>query len=459
MRWITRGWSDDVRLLMSIVAGRTVQEVAADCGVAAEVLRTRLARVYGPAQGMRADGLPVVMPDRFTPEQSDLLRLAFRSLARRASVIGLAAVAAPLAVVLAVLSYLVWEDGWSPPAIVGLVGIGLAGLLLFRGWFKHIELLRLHAEDADTRFNTVSARARDALLKLSRHRHASKGLRDQLNDQRRVASEAIEASQKMAQREGELQGRIDSQSERIVDLQRKLKETREKLLVCTRENGRKLAIEEQDARRLLARTFIELHGGEWRSHVAARHDKEVVLFADVCGFTQWASDRAPGEIAQAIDDLVDSFDKEASYLGMARIKVIGDEFLIVSRLFEDQESLARKCASAINLANLMLYDPRLQLAGLPWKFGMASGPIASAMLSRDVSSIDIWGTTVNRAARLIKTLGLANTIVVCPNTWTVAKGERAVESFDKEEVQATLKGLGSTTCYRLHREGQAGSLA
>jgi adenylate cyclase len=78
---------------------------------------------------------------------------------------------------------------------------------------------------------------------------------------------------------------------------------------------------------------------------------------------------------------------------------------------------------------------------LPIRIGLASGPVVGGVIGRQRILFDLWGDTLNTAAR-IQSTGVPGRIHVTEGT-----RQRASGHFEFEERVVDVKGLGSLTTY------------
>jgi adenylate cyclase len=136
-----------------------------------------------------------------------------------------------------------------------------------------------------------------------------------------------------------------------------------------------------------------------------RREKVAVLFADIVGFTRYCDDHSdcPEFVVQQLRRLFEAWEKEASVLGVQKIKTIGDAFMAASGLLEDEGNPVLDC---VKLGTRMievtkkLSDGAGQSLGFELRVGIHVGTVVSGVLGRRQSLFDLWGDTVNIAARL-----------------------------------------------------------
>lgn len=176
-----------------------------------------------------------------------------------------------------------------------------------------------------------------------------------------------------------------------------------------------------------------------REKVIADHFDEVtVMFADLVGFTESSQQATPQEVVGSLDDLFSTFDQLAERHGVEKIKTIGDAYMAVAGLPEPAEDHAERLARmALDmLATVERVRAETGLA-LQMRIGMAAGPVLAGVIGTRKFSYDVWGDTVNLAARL-ENLGEPGRIHICPLC-----RERLQHAFEIQSRGITdIKGVG-----------------
>ena len=177
-----------------------------------------------------------------------------------------------------------------------------------------------------------------------------------------------------------------------------------------------------------------------------RHEDVVVLVADVVGFTAFCEGRPPEEVVANLDLLVRSFEDLTARHGLEKIKTTGDALLATAGLLVetgDPVMAALRCAAASVEAARGL--PR------PWalRAGVHVGPVVAGIVGRQKFSFDLWGDTVNVAARLAA-LGASPGVHLSPAAWERVRGRVRASSLGLVQV----KGRGEMEVRRL--DGPAG---
>ena len=219
-----------------------------------------------------------------------------------------------------------------------------------------------------------------------------------------------------------------------------------------RERGRsegllRNILPEQIADRLKERDPATEHG-----HIARAYDEVTVVFADLVEFTKQSGRTDPPEMVSALDDVFTRFDAIAERCGLEKIKTIGDAYMAVAGVPEPRED-------DVEVAAQMALAMRDEIAQVRWpsgdpmrvRIGMATGPAVAGVIGQRKFAYDLWGDTVNTAARL-ESNGVPDEIQVSEAVYRQL-GDR----YEFSEVHVVnLKGKGPTAArFLLRKNGSA----
>lgn len=138
-----------------------------------------------------------------------------------------------------------------------------------------------------------------------------------------------------------------------------------------------------------------------RGVIADRFDDASILFADIAGFTQRASQIPPAELVRFLDRLYTTFDRLVDKHGLEKIKTTGDSYMVVSgvpELRDDHVEALANLALDMSKAVRDLRDPNGQ--PVPLRMGMAAGPVVAGVVGARRFFYDVWGDAVNVASRM-----------------------------------------------------------
>jgi adenylate cyclase len=126
-----------------------------------------------------------------------------------------------------------------------------------------------------------------------------------------------------------------------------------------------------------------------------------VLFADIEGFVSIARKLGGQQTVGLLDNLTREFDALAVCHGVEKIKTIGDGYMAVAGVPQPRrdhcERLARLALDMLAVVRQMSDETGLKLR---LRIGIAAGPVMAGVIGGNKFSYDVWGDTVNLAARL-----------------------------------------------------------
>ncbi len=137
------------------------------------------------------------------------------------------------------------------------------------------------------------------------------------------------------------------------------------------------------------------------SAMARQFDEVTVLFTDFVDFTRISENLSPQELVSELHLNFKAFDEIIERHGLEKIKTIGDAYMAVAGLpvpLADHALLAARAALEIQAF------VRQRQRGLANQFeiriGLHSGPVVAGIVGVKKFAYDIWGDTVNTAARM-----------------------------------------------------------
>lgn len=131
--------------------------------------------------------------------------------------------------------------------------------------------------------------------------------------------------------------------------------------------------------------------------LARQYNHVSVLFTDFVNFTGISETMSPTELVAEIHTCFKAFDEIVERNGLEKIKTIGDAYLAVCGLPIEDEQHAIKVAKAAIEILLWLQN---QNSPFQIRIGLNSGPVVAGIVGVKKFAYDIWGDTVNTAARM-----------------------------------------------------------
>ncbi|MEG3957972.1 adenylate/guanylate cyclase domain-containing protein [Microcoleus sp. herbarium2] len=170
-----------------------------------------------------------------------------------------------------------------------------------------------------------------------------------------------------------------------------------------------------------------------------------VLFADIVGFTELSARMSPTELVKRLNVIFSHFDQLAENYGVEKIKTIGDAYMVVGGLpmprDDHAEAIAQMALGMQAKIAKLSADTGEKLA---IRVGINSGPVVAGVIGVSKFTYDLWGDTVNVAARMEAT-GFAGRIQVTDVTYELLKDKYLLERRGVIQV----KGKGNMMTYWL----------
>eukprot|EP00977_Amphora_coffeiformis_P017091 scaffold5479_cov199-Amphora_coffeaeformis.AAC.30 len=216
--------------------------------------------------------------------------------------------------------------------------------------------------------------------------------------------------------------------------------------------------------------------------VANLYPNCTVLFCDIAGFTAWSSAREPTAVFKLLETMVrkfdavlceeffivclflnsfplcveqyGAFDSIAEKRGVFKIETIGDCYVAVTGLPNPQDRhaiimahFAADCMLALNeLMPLLVARLGPDTQNLTMRFGLHSGPVTAGVLRGARARFQLFGDTVNTAARMEST-GQKGRIQVSQATADILTAAGKGHWLTKRAERVEAKGKGSMQTY------------
>ena len=180
-----------------------------------------------------------------------------------------------------------------------------------------------------------------------------------------------------------------------------------------------------------------------KNKVAARkYDDATVMFIDFTGFTQVSEQLSPEQLVAELDYCFTSFDRIISQYRIEKIKTVGDAYICASGLSDKNASPTDMVKAALQIQDFLLHLKAERMnQGLPCfeaRIGIHTGPVVAGVVGEKKFAYDIWGDTVNTAARMEEACSPGR-VNVSEDTYWKAKYE--FEWQPRGKVAAKNKGL------------------
>ncbi|HEX5277620.1 MAG TPA: adenylate/guanylate cyclase domain-containing protein [Fluviicoccus sp.] len=165
-----------------------------------------------------------------------------------------------------------------------------------------------------------------------------------------------------------------------------------------------LTAERERSDRLLHAVLPTKIAGELRQRdrmIADHHPEVTVLFADIAGFTPWASQHDPEVVVSLLEKIFTRFDRQVRAAGAEKIKTIGDAYMVISGAPDPRHDHAHVMAQlALDLVEEVKAIRAETGIALDLRLGMHTGPVIAGVIGAMRFTYDVWGDTVNTASRM-----------------------------------------------------------
>jgi adenylate cyclase len=186
-----------------------------------------------------------------------------------------------------------------------------------------------------------------------------------------------------------------------------------------------------------------------KEHPIADHfDNASVVFIDIVGFTTLASDEKAERIVELLNIIFTKFDNIASKYKLEKIKTIGDSYMAVAGVPSPDANNAFKMAKfALEVRETMKGYKIDDDLSIKFRIGIDCGEVVAGVIGEKKFIYDLWGDTVNTAARM-ESNGTPDEIQVTERFKNKLEDEFTFEERGKLEI----KGKGIINTYYLKSE-------
>ena len=178
-----------------------------------------------------------------------------------------------------------------------------------------------------------------------------------------------------------------------------------------------------------------------------------ILFADIVGFTSWASIRDPAQVFILLETVYGRFDDIAKKKGVFKVETIGDCYVAATGLPTPRTdhaivmaSFARRCLeNMLDLLESRELENELGMGtnDLGMRFGIHSGSVIGGVLRGAKSRYQLFGDTINTASR-IESSSMKNKIHLSEQTaeLLIAGGKMSWVEEREEKIHAKVCTIG-----------------
>jgi len=190
------------------------------------------------------------------------------------------------------------------------------------------------------------------------------------------------------------------------------------------------------------------------------HNVVTIFFSDIVGFTNISSTLEPIKISLMLDRLYHSFDQISRKHDVFKVETIGDAYMAVTNLVNDQPDHAKRIAAfsidvlrAASETSIDLDDPERGCVNI--RIGFHSGPVVANVVGSRNPRYCLFGDTVNTASRM-ESNSMENRIHCSERSAQLLREQNPEERL-QSRGNITVKGKGEMHTYWVN-EGNNHSL-
>lgn len=221
--------------------------------------------------------------------------------------------------------------------------------------------------------------------------------------------------------------------------------TRQRALSQLADKNKVIQEEKRKSDDLLLNILPEEVMHELKAHgktQARNYSKATVLFADIKDFTVISEQLSPEDLIDGLGAYFEKFDKVIEKYGIEKIKTIGDAYVCaggVPNRSEGNPDQVVQAALEFKYEITKLKREREAQGKIPFDFriGIHTGQLVAGVIGIRKFAYDIWGDTVNMAARM-QQAGEPNKINISGATYELVKDKFAC--VHRGKIEAKNKG-------------------
>ena len=177
-----------------------------------------------------------------------------------------------------------------------------------------------------------------------------------------------------------------------------------KLREAVDAQGRAVSMEKELSDRLLLNILpepIAIRLKRQETNIADGHADVTVMFADIVNFTHMSEEMSPNETVHLLNDIFSEFDMLAEKYSIEKIKTIGDAYMAAGGLRSTTTHYVDAMADmALQMQAFVARYTAPNGERMSLRVGLATGAVVAGVIGRRKFSYDLWGDTVNVAARM-----------------------------------------------------------
>ncbi|MFT5513063.1 MAG: class 3 adenylate cyclase [Bacteroidia bacterium] len=179
--------------------------------------------------------------------------------------------------------------------------------------------------------------------------------------------------------------------------------------------------------------------------IKARHYDEIsVMFVDFVNFTGVSNEMNPEELVTELHTCFSAFDAITERLELEKIKTIGDAYMLAGGIPNAHPNDVEHVVQAAFEMSKYIEDryQEKQAEGKPYwraRIGIHNGPVVAGVVGSKKFTYDIWGNTVNAAARM-ESESEPGRVNISESVYELIKNDTSYTFENRGKIEA--KGIG-----------------
>jgi class 3 adenylate cyclase len=184
---------------------------------------------------------------------------------------------------------------------------------------------------------------------------------------------------------------------------------------------------------------------------AHKFEKATVIFADIVGFSKISEALDPEILVAELDYYFSAFDRITTEYGIEKIKTIGDAYMAVAGVPSPGPDDAIHAVEASLAIQKFVHEEKEKRQGtnqliFSLRIGIHTGPVVAGVVGMTKFAYDIWGETVNIAARM-ESAGESGKVNITGATYELFK--HLYNATFRGKIQA--KNIGEVEMYYVEK--------
>ncbi|MFY0643490.1 MAG: tetratricopeptide repeat protein [Bacteroidia bacterium] len=182
---------------------------------------------------------------------------------------------------------------------------------------------------------------------------------------------------------------------------------------------------------------------------AQEFDLVSIVFTDFKGFTQASEQLSAKQVVETVHACFKAFDEICETHNLEKIKTIGDAYMAAGGLpIPSPDAVKNTILAALEMQRFIPAFKRLMIAqnqpSFDMRVGIHTGPVVAGIVGVKKFQYDIWGDTVNTAARM-ESHGEIGKVNITKDTYELLKDDSDFSFEHRGKIKA--KGKGEVEMY------------